>query len=147
MLSCQISLGLLLLPPPSDLSDPTRDLVNPTTGDKNSTNGVDHTDNKRQEPAPLFTDKQQNWLNIILEEDTRNQVWGLGHLFRLASRRVLVREDRVTASAGGGRRRRTSVCIQGVSALGVESRHDGEEVLVFEVMLVGLGHGFIERIH
>lgn len=140
MLSRQNTLRL----PPSlnqDLANPPRNLINPTTSNKHTRNSVDDPDNQSQETTPLLADKQHDRLDVVFEEDSRDKHRRLGDRATLAGCCVLIREDSVPSRPGV-----RSVYVECIFALGIEGRHDGEEVLEFVVVGAALGDGFVQRV-
>jgi hypothetical protein len=135
----------LTSPLPNNLRNPPGDLIKPTTGNQDTGNGINDSKKKSQESRPLLADQQHNRLDIVLEEDTRNQGRRFGDLSALARGRVLVCEDCVAPVAGGVILVRRDY-IQGTATLGLQSGNDGEEVLEFVVVAVTLGNCFVERV-
>ena len=134
---------------PHELSKPPRHLIQPPPRDNHTGDGIYEADQQREKAAPLFTDEQQDRLDVILEEDARDEERAFGERGRLAGCCVLVREDEVAGGAvrvGRGRRQGAESCVDGAGALGVDRRYDGEEVLVFVVVGFGRRDGFVEGV-
>lgn len=133
-------------PPPHELPDPPGNLINPTTRNQNPRNGINQPNHQAHEPRPLLADQQQDWLNVVLEEDARNHVGTLGDRAGLAGGRVLVCEDGVVGVEGVWGGGVDGVGVEGGTAFCVKGWYDGEEVLEFVVVVGCFGDGFIERV-
>lgn len=133
-------------PLPHKLAHPPRNLINPTTRNKHARNSINHANHQAQKPCPLLADQQQDRLNVILEEDSRDQVGRFGDGSGLAGCRVLVCEDCVAGVAGFEGGRVGCVGVEGGAAFCVEGWYDGEEVLEFVVVILAFGDGFVERV-
>lgn len=138
----------LTLPPPlpHEPPHPPGNLINPTTRNQNPRNGINQPNHQAQEPRPLLADQQQDRLNVVLEEDARNQIGTLGDRAGLAGGRVLVCEDGVAGVAGVRGGGVEGVGVEGGAAFCVESWYDREEVLEFVVVAWCFGDGFVERV-
>lgn len=91
-----------------DILHPVTDGEAPVSGDKHTTYNVDDLDQEGQDPITALVNRQQDRLNVILEENSRNVV--LVDRLALLSHGVLVGED-------------------GPGSHAVHSRHNGEVVL------------------
>lgn len=127
------------------LSGPIAQLKQPSTRDENPGDHIDHPHQQGQQTAPLMRDKQQDGLDVVLEEDAGDVDRVLGDRGRLAGGGVLVREDGVAGLAVDAGRV-GGVALHGVAALGVDGGYDVEEVLVAVVVGVGGSDGFVERV-
>lgn len=90
----QIPLGLRSTFPPQ-LRDPTTHLIKPTARNNNTGDGIHKPNYQVQETRALLADEKQDRLNIVLEENARDEVGGFGEGVRCRGRRVLVCEDEV----------------------------------------------------
>lgn len=131
------------LPSTPNISTPRGNLIQPTTRNKHTGNGVDNPNEKRHETRPLLTYYQQDWLNVVLEENARNKHWRLGKRPMLTSRRILVRGDMAGAMIFGSERKG----LERTLTTTVYCRHDREEVLELIVVGITLGDSLVERIH
>lgn len=131
-------------PPLHQVNHPPRKLVNPAPSNNNPRNRVHQPNQQRQEAPALLTNKQQNRLDVILEEDPGHVERVLGDTVGLAGGGVLVREDEVLVVAvlldgGWGR-------VRVARAFGVDGRDHREEVLEFVVVGLAGRDGFVERV-
>lgn len=60
------------LPSPQHLPTPPSQLIAPPSAHQNPTHDIDDAHAQRQEPAPLFSDGQQDGLDVEFEEDARD---------------------------------------------------------------------------
>lgn len=88
-------------PPLPQLSNPPRKLINPPPSNNNPRHRINQPNNQPQETAPLLADKQQDRLEVVLEEDPGDVERALGDGLGLAGGGVLVGEDEVVATAVG----------------------------------------------
>ena len=133
----------LRLPPSlnQELANPTRNLINPATSDKHPRNSVNDTNDQSQKSTPLFTDQQHDRFDVVLEEDARNEHRRFGDRPTLAGRCILVREDGVSSRPG-----LRGVCIECVSALGIQRRHHRKEVLELVIVAFTFSNGLVQRV-
>jgi len=80
-------------PLPHNLTRPIKHLPRPTPRNHNTTDNIHQPNNQSPEATPLLHHRQQNRLNIELDEDTRYV--GFGDLVGLRSNGVLVGFDGV----------------------------------------------------
>lgn len=90
----QITLGLRSTFPPQ-LCRPPSHLIKPTTRNNNTGDGIHKPNNQVQEAGALLANEKHDWLNVILEEDARDEVGGFREGVRCRGRGILVCEDEV----------------------------------------------------
>ena len=124
---------------------PAPQLVQPAAADQHAADGVDDAHQQRRQAAAGLGDRQQNRLDVELEEDAGEGV--LGHGPALRRHGVLVGEDGV-ARAEDGLRGRVAVGRGQPRrrAARVDGRHDGEVVLEPVEVAVGQGQGLVQRV-
>lgn len=90
------------LPPLPQLSNPPRKLINPPPSNNNPRHCINQPNNQSQKTAPLLANKQQDRLEVVLEEDPGDVERALGDGLGLAGGSVLVGEDEVVVAVGAG---------------------------------------------
>lgn len=90
----QIPLGLRSASPPQVRCPPSH-LIKPTARNNNTRDGIHKPNDQVQETRALLADEQHDRLNVILEEDTWDEVGGFREGVRCRGRRILVCEDEV----------------------------------------------------
>lgn len=122
-------------------------MIQPAAGNKHAGDGVDEANNKTQEASALLVDEQEDGLDVVLDEDAGHEVRVLGNGIGLAGCCVLVGEDHILGVLGMDGAMCGGVGVDGVpAAFGVDGRHDGEEILVFVIVVVGGGDCFVEGV-
>lgn len=111
-------------PPPEQLANPPRHVIQPAPRHHNPGDGIHEPYKQRQETGTLLANHKQDGLDVVLEEDARDEVWVFGNRAGLAGGRVLVGEDEVFAVPVCGRGAGVGVCVQGEAALGVDGWDD-----------------------
>lgn len=131
------------LPSPQHLPPPPSQLIAPPSTHQDPTHHIDNPYTQRQQPSPLLSDRQQDRLDVKLEEYTRHgafvDVVGLGGYgvlvcdYGVGGCGEHVRGGDGGAGFGGGSPR-------------VDCGDDGEVVLVFVEVGAGCGVSFVQRI-
>lgn len=117
-------------PPPSPQRNrPLRQCEAPMPRHQHTTKDIDNLNHKAQETISALLDREQQGLDVVLEEDTGHSK--LADDVRLLGDGILVGEDR-------------AVLVAGVD--GVDGGHDGEEVLEFMEVVWRAGDGAVERV-
>lgn len=157
-------------PPQPHLQHPLPDPIRPRPTDQNPAHDIHQLDDQAQKARPLLRHHQQDRLDIVLEENARDDI--LADIAALAGRRVLVREDAaavgllsasdqfrgrvhvhdfaVLADVGGEVERRgggdgggveRALAVEDAGGAGVDGGDDGEVVLEFVEVRGGGGEG------
>lgn len=136
---------------PKNLLPPPRQLIAPPAPDQHPADHIHHPDHQPQKRHALLPHRQQNRLDVELEEDARDGAFV--HGVRLRGRGVLVRDDGV-ARAVIRREGRRVVRVVGRGGrqwrrgggAGVDGGDDGEVVLEFIEVIVRGGGGAVEGV-
>ena len=118
-------------PLPYDLPRPLRQREAPVTGHKCAAKDIDHLDQKDEETIPRLDDVEQDGLNVVLDENTRDGAFA--DVLLLFGHGVLVGED------GFGPR-----CAREADTVGCGD--NGEEVLEFVEVAGRHANGAVEGV-
>ena len=113
-----------------DLLEPLAQREAPVASDEDAREHVDDFDGEGQKPVACLLDRQQDRLDVVLEEDSRDVE--LGDLVALLRHGVLVGEDRA--------RRRVGLADR------IHGWHHRHEVLELVKVRRGLVNGTVERV-
>ena len=120
--------------PPPHLSRPPHQLIAPPPAHEHPTHHIHHPHHQRQQASPFFADRQQDGLDVELEEDAGDLL--LAHHARLRSHGVLIRENGVGRGEVG----------RGAGAAGIDGRYHRKVVLVFEEVGGRRGQSSVEGV-